>query len=80
MPEAAAIFFGGLTAADFLLDQCALQPGERVLVAGATGAVGSAAVKIAHHHGAHVTALASAENLNLARLNRPLFTEDLQPD
>jgi NADPH:quinone reductase-like Zn-dependent oxidoreductase len=65
--EAAAFFFGGLTAADFLLDQCALQRGERVLVVGATGAVGSAAVQIARHHGAHVTALASAANLDLAR-------------
>jgi len=66
-PEAAAFFFGGLTAADFLLDQCALRPAERVLVAGATGAVGSAAVQIARRHGAHVTALASAANLELAR-------------
>lgn len=66
IPEAAAFFFGGLTAADFLLDQCALQPGDRVLVVGATGAVGSAAVQIAHHHAAHVTALASAANLDLA--------------
>jgi NADPH:quinone reductase-like Zn-dependent oxidoreductase len=67
MPEAAAFFFGGLTAADFLLDQCALQPGERVLVVGGTGAVGSAAIQIARHHGAHVTALAGAGNLDLAR-------------
>jgi len=67
VPEAAAFFFGGLTAADFLLDQCKLQPGERLLVVGATGAVGSAAVQIAHHHGAHVTALASKANLELAR-------------
>lgn len=65
--EAAAFFFGGLTATDFLLDQCALQRGERVLIVGATGAVGSAAVQIARHHGAHVTALASADNLALAR-------------
>lgn len=65
--EAAAFFFGGLTAADFLLDQCALQAGERLLVVGATGAVGSAAVQIARHHGARVTALASAGNLDLAR-------------
>ncbi|MFN4154649.1 MAG: NAD(P)-dependent alcohol dehydrogenase [Paracoccaceae bacterium] len=65
--EAAAFFFGGLTAADFLLDQCALQPGERLLVAGATGAVGSASVQIARHHGAHVTALSGPGNLDLAR-------------
>jgi NADPH:quinone reductase-like Zn-dependent oxidoreductase len=65
--QAAAFFFGGLTAADFLLDQCKLQPGQRLLVVGATGAVGSAAVQIAHHLGAHVTALASEDNLDLAR-------------
>lgn len=64
---AAGFFFGGLTAADFLLDQCALQPRERVLVVGATGAVGTAAVQIARAHGAQVTALASAGNLELAR-------------
>lgn len=67
LETAAAFFFGGLTAADFLLDQCALQPDERVLVVGATGAVGAAAVQIARAHGARVTALASAANLDLAR-------------
>lgn len=65
--EAAAFFFGGLAAADFLLDQCALKERERLLVVGATGAVGSAAVQIARAKGAHVTALASAPNLALAR-------------
>jgi NADPH:quinone reductase-like Zn-dependent oxidoreductase len=64
--EAAAFFFGGLTAADFLLDQCALQPGERVLIVGATGAVGSAAVQIARHIGAHVTVLRRQAYLELA--------------
>jgi NADPH:quinone reductase-like Zn-dependent oxidoreductase len=65
--EAAGFFFGGLTAADFLIDQCALKAGESVLIVGATGAVGSAAVQIARHLGARVTALASADNLDLAR-------------
>jgi NADPH:quinone reductase-like Zn-dependent oxidoreductase len=65
--EAAAFFFGGLTAADFLFDQCTLEPGERLLVVGGTGAVGSAAIQIARHRRAHVTALAGADNLALAR-------------
>lgn len=65
--QAAGFLFGGLTAADFLIDQCALQAGERVLIVGATGAVGSAAVQIARLLGAHVTALTSAANLALAR-------------
>jgi len=67
MAEGAAFCFGGLTAADFLFDQMALARGARLLVVGATGAVGSAAVQIARHHGAQVTALAGAENLALAR-------------
>jgi NADPH:quinone reductase-like Zn-dependent oxidoreductase len=65
--EAAAFFFGGLTAADFLLDQCRLHPGERILIVGATGAVGSAAVQIARMQGAQITALTGADNLALAR-------------
>jgi NADPH:quinone reductase-like Zn-dependent oxidoreductase len=65
--EAAGFFFGGLTAADFLIDQCALRAGEHLLVVGATGAVGSAAVQIARHIGARITALASPANHALAR-------------
>jgi NADPH:quinone reductase-like Zn-dependent oxidoreductase len=65
--EAAAFFFGGLTAADFLLDKAALQSGERLLVNGATGAVGSAALQIGRHLGAEVTAVCGAGNADLAR-------------
>lgn len=64
--EAAAFFFGGLTAADFLIDKAALRPGERLLVNGATGAVGVAALQIARHLGAQVTAVCSAPNHNFA--------------
>lgn len=65
--EGAAFFFGGLTAAEYLIDKCALKAGERLLVNGATGAVGSAALQIARHLGARVTAVASADNHALAR-------------
>lgn len=65
--EGAAFFFGGLTAAEYLIDKCKLQAGERVLINGATGAVGSAALQIARHIGAEVTAVASAGNHALAR-------------
>jgi NADPH:quinone reductase-like Zn-dependent oxidoreductase len=65
--EAAAFFFGGLTAADFLIDKAALRPGERLLVNGATGAVGTAALEIARHLGAEVTAVCRAANADLAR-------------
>lgn len=63
----AAFFFGGLTALQFLTVKAGLQPGERVLINGATGAVGSAAVQIAAQLGARVTAVASTANHALAR-------------
>ncbi len=65
--QGAAFFFGGLTAAGFLIDRAHLAPGERVLIAGATGAVGGAAVQIARHLGATVAATASPANHPLAR-------------
>jgi NADPH:quinone reductase-like Zn-dependent oxidoreductase len=65
--EGAAFFFGGLTAAEFLIEKAGLKAGETVLICGATGAVGGAAVQIAAHLGAKVTAVASASNLDLAR-------------
>lgn len=65
--EGAAFFFGGLTAADFLIDKAGLRPGERLLINGATGAVGSAAIRIGRHLGAKITAVARAENHAFAR-------------
>lgn len=65
--QGAAFFFGGLTAADFLIDKARIQPGERLLINGATGAVGSAAIQIGRHLGARVTAVARTENHAFAR-------------
>ena len=65
--EAAGFFFGGLTAADFLIDKAGVKPGERLLVNGATGAVGSAALQVARHLGVEVTAICGAGNAALAR-------------
>lgn len=64
--EAVALPFGGLTASTFLR-RMALQPGERVLVVGATGAVGVATVQVARLLGARVTAVCSGPNAGLAR-------------
>ena len=58
--RAAAIPLSGLTAWQALFDHGNLKPGERVLVHGAAGGVGSYAVQLAHHRGAHVRATASA--------------------
>lgn len=65
--QAAGFFFGLLTAADFLIDQARLQPGEHLLINGATGAVGVAALQLARHLGARITAVASAPNNALAQ-------------
>jgi len=64
--EAAAIPFGGMTALDFLR-RGQVREGERVLVNGASGNVGSATVQLAKHLGAHVTAVCSAPNAALVR-------------
>lgn len=65
--EGAAFFFGGLTAAEFLIDKAGLAAGERLLVCGATGSVGGAAAQIGRHLGARVSATASAGNIALAQ-------------
>ncbi|HEX7306859.1 NAD(P)-dependent alcohol dehydrogenase [Lentzea sp.] len=57
----------GTTAITALEEKAALRPGERLLVRGATGGVGSAAVQLGRHLGAHVTAMASARNLDWVR-------------
>ena len=51
----------------FLRDFARLQPGQRVLIVGASGGVGSWAVQLARHLGAHVTGVSSARNAELVR-------------
>jgi NADPH:quinone reductase-like Zn-dependent oxidoreductase len=63
---AAALPFGGMTALDFLR-RGKVRAGDRVLVNGASGNVGSAAVQLSKHLGAHVTAVCSATNASLIR-------------
>lgn len=62
--EAAALSFGGTTALDFFR-RGKLQRGESVLVVGASGGVGTAAVQLAKHFGAKVTAVCSTSNVPL---------------
>lgn len=64
--QAASLSFGGTTALHFFRE-AGLRPGEAVLVNGASGAVGTAAVQLAKHFGAEVTAVCSAGNAGLVR-------------
>ena len=62
--DAVTLVFGGLTARGFL-KQASLAPGAAVLVNGASGAVGTAAVQLAKNAGAKVTGVCSAANREL---------------
>ena len=64
--EAAAISFGGTTALDFFR-RGKLQSGEKVLINGASGGVGTAAVQLAKHFAADVTGVCSTANVELVR-------------
>jgi NADPH:quinone reductase-like Zn-dependent oxidoreductase len=64
--EAAALAFGGTTALDFFR-RAKLERGEKVLVNGASGAVGTAAVQLGRHFGAEVTGVCSGPNAELVR-------------
>lgn len=64
--QAAALAFGGMTMLGFFR-RGALAAGERVLVNGASGAVGSAAVQLARYFGAEVTAVCGPTNLDIVR-------------
>ncbi len=64
--EAAAIPFGGVTAWHFL-QMAHIQPSQEVLIYGASGAVGSAAVQIAQYLGATVTAVCGPSNLAMVK-------------
>jgi NADPH:quinone reductase-like Zn-dependent oxidoreductase len=64
--EAAVLPFGGTTSLDFFR-RGKLVSGERVLINGASGGVGTSAIQLAKHFGAHVTGVCGTNNLDLVK-------------
>ena len=61
--EAAPIFDGAITSMNFLSEMVQLQPGQKVLINGASGSLGTAAVQLAKYFGAEVSAVCSSRNI-----------------
>ena len=65
--EAASVPVGAITALYFLKEKAHIQKGQKVLVNGASGSVGSYAVQLARYYGAEVTAVCSSANVEVVR-------------
>lgn len=65
--DAVSLSFGGSTALNFLCEKGNIQRGEKVLIIGAAGTVGSAAVQLAKHFEADVTAVCAGDGVDMVR-------------
>jgi NADPH:quinone reductase-like Zn-dependent oxidoreductase len=65
--QACSLVDGPTTALYFLCDRARMRRGDRIAIVGASGSIGTAAVQIARHFGAEVTAVCSGKNAELVR-------------
>lgn len=65
--EAVAIHPGAMTALPNLQGAANIQPGQKILIIGASGSIGSSAVQLARHFGAEVTGVCSTANVDMVK-------------
>ncbi len=65
--EATGIMDGGVTALAFFTDQVSIKAGDKVLINGGSGSIGTAAIQLAKEFGAEVTAVCSGKNKTMVQ-------------
>src|SRR5262249_47682361 len=65
--EAGSVSIAAVTALQALRDKGKVQPGQKILINGASGGVGTFAVQIAKSYGAHVTGVCSGRNRDMVK-------------